>query len=245
MPEAPTPPQDDDDLLDDVHDVVDDVLGTHLPPPEVEDPWERRLRRIDTVTAVLLGVAAVATTWATFQASQWSGSQSDRLADASSTRTESLRASSRAGETEQVDTAVWLQWLQATAQGDTRRARFLRERFPQRLAVAHTAWAQEPITGLDDLPPGTPFTRPEYVVTDRERADALAVTAERRLAESQDDATTSERFVTAALILALVLFFAGIATKFRAPRLQVALVTLGIVTCLVGLIRLLTLPQLF
>lgn len=243
MPQPPQPP-DDDDLLDDVHEVVDEVLGTHLPPPEPEDPWERRARRLDTVTAILLAVAAVATAWATFQSSEWSGAQSDRLADASTERAESLRASSRAGEIEEVDTAMWLQWLQATAQGDTRRAKFLRERFPERLAVAHTAWAQEPITGLDDLPEGTPLTRPEYVVPERERADVLAARAERRQADSQDASTNSTRFVTTALVLALVLFFAGIATKFRDPRLQVALVGLAALTCVAGLVRVLSLPHL-
>jgi hypothetical protein len=42
-----------------------------------------------------------------------------------------------------------------------------------------------------------------------------------------------------------VLFFAGIATKFRNPKLQAALVALALTTCVLGFVRILMMRQLF
>ena len=243
-----TPPPDDDGILDDVEDVVHTVLGEHLPAPEPEDPWERRQRVLDAVTAVILAVAAVATAWATFQSSQWADAQSDAVAAASTARTESIRYQSAAEQTEQIDTAVWLQWLQAVSGRDTRRAAFLEERFRPTLQTAHKAWvakAQVSASGtITDLPPGTPFTEPEYRIPAQAKADSLSAEAEQDLTEAQEASSNNTKFVTDALVLALVLFFAGIATKFRNPKIQTLLVALAIAFATFGLIRLFTLPQL-
>ena len=67
------PASDDGGLLERIGDVVEDVLGEDLAPPEPENRWERRQRILDSWTAIILAVAAVAATWASFQASQWSG----------------------------------------------------------------------------------------------------------------------------------------------------------------------------
>lgn len=95
-----------------------------------------------------------------------------------------------------------------------------------------------------EVPPGTPFSEHEYVVPAKAKADASSAEAEGRLAAAQRAGTRSTRFVITALIFALVLFFAGIATKFRSPRTQALLVLFAVVFALVALARMLTLPQL-
>lgn len=235
-------------LLDDVGEIVEDVLGENLPEPEPEDPWERRLRLVDAITAVLLSVAAVATAWATFQASQWADAQSDSVAAASIARSDSLRYSNDAGQIEQIDTAVWLEWLTAYSQGDKARARFLSERFRPTLAAAQREWVGKAVIETDgkvsQVPPGTPFDEAAYRIPKADRAEQLANQAEAEMVKAQEASNTSTEFVTAALILALVLFFSGIATKFRNPKLQVLLVLLAVVFLVGGLARTFTLPQL-
>jgi hypothetical protein len=46
-------------------------------------------------------------------------------------------------------------------------------------------------------------------------------------------------------VLALVLFFAGIATKFRNPKLQTALIALALIFGVFGFVQMLTMRQLF
>jgi len=237
---------DDGGLLEDV---VEGILGENLPPPKVEDPWERRQRFVDTTTTVILSIAAVGTAWATFQASQWSGRENDSLSASSALRSKAVQATSQAARTEQLDTTIWLQWLAAFRAGDTAQARFLRERFRPGLLKAHNVWVAKAVVAPDgkliSAPAGTPFTEPQYVVPDAARADSLTEEAEEQLATSQDASSRSTRYVLIAVVLALVLFFAGIATKFRNPKLQTALIALALIFGVFGFVQMLTMRQLF
>jgi hypothetical protein len=237
---------DDGGFLDDV---VDEILGEDLPPPGPEDPWERRLRVVEATTAIILALAAVGTAWATFQASQWSSEESDAVAASSVARSKAIEATNHATRTEQLDTAVWLQWLAAFRAGDKQQAKFLRERFRPGLLRAHNIWVAKAVVAPDgkviSAPSGTPFTEPQYVVPDAARADELSAEAEQQLADSRHAASRSTKYVLVVVLLALVLFFAGIATKFRNPKVQAALVALALATCVFGLVRLLTMKQLF
>lgn len=47
-------------------------------------------------------------------------------------------------------------------------------------------------------------------------------------------------YVLVVVVFALVLLFGGVATKFRNPKVQAALVALALITCVLGLVRLLT-----
>src|SRR5215813_14436188 len=144
---------DDGGLLEDV---VDEILGENLPPPKVEDPWERRQRVVDATTTVILSLAAVGTAWATFQASQWSSKENDAVSASSAVRSKAIQATSQAARTEQLDTTVWLQWLAAFRAGDTAQAKFLRERFRPGLLRAHNIW----IAKADRAPDGKVISAP-------------------------------------------------------------------------------------
>jgi len=236
---------DDSGLLEDV---VDEILGENLPPPKTEDPWERRQRVLETTTTVILSLAAVGTAWATFQATQWTTAESDAVSASSVARSKAIEATSHATRTEQLDTTIWLQWLSAFRVGDTAQAKFLRDRFRPALLRAHKIWVAKAVVAPDgkviSAPAGTPFTEPQYVVADAVRADDLSADAEHQLAVSEHASSMRTRYVVVALVLALVLFFAGIATKFRNPRLQAALVALALICGVFGLVRMLTMRQL-
>jgi hypothetical protein len=236
---------DDDSFLEDV---VEEILGENLPPPEKEDPWERRQRVLDTTTTVILSLAAVGTAWATFQASQWSEAESKAHSASSVARSKAIQATSQAARTEQLDTTIWLQWLSAFRAGDTAQAKFLRNRFRPGLLRAHNIWVAKAVVAPDgkviSTPAGTPFTEPQYVIPDAVRADALSAEADHQLAASERASSMTTKYVLVAVVLALVLFFAGIATKFRNPKLQAALVALALASGLFALVRMLTTRQL-
>lgn len=238
---------DDDGLLDRVGDAVEDVLATDLAPSEPEDRWERRQRILDSWTAILLAVAAVAATWASFQASQWSGTQSDAQSASAMQRSDAGRASSEATSAQILDSQMWLSWLGAVANRQDARAQFFRERFSPSLAAAQTEWVGSARVNADGVPsvvpPGTPMDLPSYVVPAQVRADELAASAEASLAEADAAAGNSTRFVLLAVVFALSLFFASIATKFSQPRLQVLLVLAALALLAFGVIRMLLLPQ--
>jgi hypothetical protein len=85
---------------------------------------------------------------------------------------------------------------------------------------------------------------PVYVVPAQVESDAHAERAEALLADAAHAGATATSFVLLAVILALVLFFASISTKFSQPRAQVLLGSVAVVVLAIGLLRLATLPHL-
>jgi hypothetical protein len=242
--------RDDDDggVLDQLSEVVDTVLGEDLAPPEPEDPWERRQRLLDSWTAIILAIAAVATAWASFQASQWAGAQSDAQAASAIARTDAGRSATAATQQVVIDSQMWLSWIDAVNLGDRRKAGFLDDRFSPSLKAAQAEWvagASLDANGVPlTVPPGTPLDLPSYVVPEQVASDADSARAEALLADADAAAQRSTSFVLIAVLLALVLFFASIATKFTGPKIQVLLTLVALGVLGLSVVRLLLLPQL-
>ena len=132
--------------------------------------------------------------------------------------------------------------------GEKARANFLDDRFSPQLKVAQKDWlsgVQLDANGVPVvIPPGTPLDLPSYVVPQQVQSDTDAAHAEAYLAQADIAATTSTKFVLLAVLLALVLFFASVATKFTGPRVQVLLTLLAVVLLVVSVVRVLLLPHL-
>jgi hypothetical protein len=234
-------------LVDRVEDLVDEVLAEDLAPPEPPGPWERRQQRLDSWTAVLLALAAVATTWATFQATQWNEVQAEAQATSAILRSDANRAASDASSERVVDSQLWLSWLVAVANGQDNRATFYAERFSPALDRAQREWlalnpgatAQDPTTA----PTGTPLDLPSYRPPGEIRSEALSQEAEDQLRQADTAAGTGTAFVLTSVVFALCLFFGSVATKFSRPKVQALLVLLAIALLAGGLLRVVTLPH--
>lgn len=244
-----TDTDDDESVLAKVDDLVDELLGTDIAPTEPEDPWERRQRILDSWTAIILALAAVATTWASFQASQWSNAQSDAQSVSAIQRSDANRAASEATSQSVVDSQMWISWVEAVASGQKDRAGFLRDRFSPALDKAQKEWlGKVPVDGDGNparVPDGTPLDLPSYVVPSQIQADELSNKAEASLAEADEASNTATKYVMLAVLFALVLFFASVATKFTSPKIQVALILTGLLLLVTTCIRMILLPQMF
>lgn len=244
-----TPAEDDSGILEDLGEVVDVVLAEDLGPQEPEDPWERRQRILDSWTAIILAIAAVATAWASFQASQWSNAQSDAQSASAIARADAGRAATAATQQVVIDSQMWLAWIDAVNAGDRRKAGFLDDRFSPPLKAAQTEWVAGGRLDANGvpvvIPPGTPLDLPSYVVPEQVAADAGADRAEALLAEADAASNNSTKFVLVAVLLALTLFFASIATKFTRPKVQVVLTLVALAILVVGIVRMLIVRQYF
>jgi len=234
---------DEDSVLEQLDDLVDVVLAEDIAPAGPEDPWERRQRILDSWTAIILAVAAIATAWASFQASQWSGAQSDAQSASAISRADAGRAATAATTDTIIDSQMWLSWIAAVDSKQAARADFLDNRFSPQLARAQKVWlsgVQVNAQGVPTVvPPGTPLDLPEYVVPKQVESNVQATKAEALLGYADTAATTSTKFV----LLALVLFFASVATKFSGPKVQVLLTVMALVLLVTSLIRMAVLPQ--
>jgi len=196
---------------------------------------------VELIAAVLLAVATVISAWSAYQATRWNGVQANATSAANATRTESVRASNQATAQQQVDIAVFIAWLQAYVGEQQGLADFYQARFRDEFKPAFETWLGSVPEG--SVPEGTPFQRPEYVLAEQARADDLLAQAESLSADARAANQTGDNFILVVVIMASVLFFAGVGVKFRHPGLRKALVTLAGIMFAAGLVIVVTLPQ--
>ena len=203
---------------------------------------QRTERWFEVVTAILLGVVAVATAWSGYQATRWAGEQSTLYAQASALRVESTRDSTLAGQLMLYDFIAVNNWLNAYTQGNTKLATIFQRRFTPELQVAFEAWlATNPFNNPNALP--GPLFMPQYKLSLAEKANQLEAEAGKTYDEGQAANQQSDNYVLNTVFLATVLFLIAIAERFEwhAVRSVILLVALGML--LYGIYHLIIYPR--
>jgi hypothetical protein len=184
------------------------------------------LRHVELLTTLLLALAAVATAWATFQASHWRSEQGLAGNRSTAARVEANRAAGVANRQVQVDVVTFTQWVDAYASGDRRLADFYFRRFREEFRPAVRAWlATRPLENPGA--PLTPFELPEYRLAAVAEADRLEEKAadESRAAESH--VRRADVYTLCVVMFATSLFFAGISTRMRTEQTRAAILGMG------------------
>ena len=186
-------------------------------------------KRIDTIAAVLLSVAAVATAWSSYQANRWTGEQAKAFASATGARVESTRSSSLANAQTQIDVAVFTQWVDARLRGEEDLSTFYEQRFRAEFQPAFRTWlATDPFN--DPSAPPSPFAMEEYQLAATNEADELSVIAETSAELARTYIQRATNYVLGVVLFATALFFAGISTKLSSTNLRGVILGVG---CLV------------
>jgi hypothetical protein len=202
---------------------------------------ERIGRWFQVVTAIMLGVVALATAWSGYQATRWAGEQSTLYAEASALRVESTRAATRAGLLRLNDSISVNNWLNAYVQGHTQLATIFQRRFSPELQVAFAAWmATNPFTN-PNAPPG-PLFMPQYIVSEDVLANSLDAQAEKTFAKGQAAKEQGDAYVLNTVFLATVLFLTAIAENFTWNWIRAVILAVALVMLLFGIYHLIVYP---
>lgn len=202
---------------------------------KADPPW------LEGLIAVSLSVAALSTTWSTYQSALWGGEQAANYSRASVLRIEASRAGGRADMMEAVDVQMFSSWLDAAAAGEDQLQAFYHARLRDDFRSAFDAWKLlEPLTNPDA--PATPFAMPNYRLSARAEAAALDEKAQAAFDRGERDNDISDIYTQATVVLASALFFGGISQTFKRRRIRMLLAGLSIAACVIGVIRTLTLP---
>jgi len=211
----------------------------------------------ELVLTVVMALAAVGTAWAGFQSTKWSGVQANAYAEASVSRTEANQQSTLAGHERIVDVVTYTQWLDAlqaeieadpsARPGPAYRPRpgslsgFLYNRFRPEFRPAIHAWvATRPL--VDPAAPPTPFDMPEYRLASDAESIRLAQRAEQQAALARQANQRSDNYVLTAVFFALVLFFAGVASRARGRVTALLLIGLASAALVATTVILLAIP---
>ena len=220
---------------------------------------ERLDRRFELLEVIFLALAAILTAWSAFQSTKWGGVQADSYSRAGAARTESTRASARAGQLTAIDVDTFTAWVAAVsaeqrdgldnglaADGSyepvaARQSGFLYARFRPEFKVAVDAWLAERPLANPDAPP-TPFATPEYQVAEDAHAAELEQQADAFAATARSANQTGDNYVMLTIMFTLVLVFVGLATKMDTLRARLFLHAAALITLVVSLIVVATFP---
>ena len=190
---------------------------------------------------MLLVVAALGTSWSSYQATRWNGEQAAAAGRTNGTRIEAARAQGLAQTQTQIDVATFIAWADADRGGDDALAAFYVDRFRDEFRPAFDAWmATEPFTS--PTAPSTPFAMDEYQVEARTEAARLDAAAEASAAQVRLDIQRASNYVLTVVLYAVVLFFAGMSTRLQSRRLRWVMTLAGCAVLLGALAWIATFP---
>jgi small-conductance mechanosensitive channel len=196
---------------------------------------------VDVLSTVLLGVAAVATAWATFQGAHWRSEQGLAGNRSTAARVQANRVAAVANRHVQIDALVFTHWVDAYAHREPRLAAFYFRRFRPEFRPAVTAWvATKPLT--NPAAPLTPFAIPQYHSAASVSADALEAKGARLSALAQAQVQRADRYTLCVVMFATALFFAGISTRVHSVGSRIAVVAMGWALFLAAFAWMLTFP---
>ena len=203
-------------------------------------PDRGRYRR-DTLAAVLLSIAAVATAWSSYQASRWTGEQAKTFSAANAARVESTRASGLANTQTQVDIATFIAWVDAHIDANDELATFYSRRFRDEFRPAFEAWLRtDPFE--DRSAPPSPFAMPEYSLAAAAQAETLESTANSLAEQARVNVQRATNYVLGVVLFAIVLFCSGVGSKVPSDRLQRIVLGVGAVVLVLAVAWIATFP---
>ncbi len=195
---------------------------------------------IELVAAVLLAMATVLAAWSAYQSTRWGGEQAASSSGAASLRAQAAQQTTTFGTQTQIDVQMWLIWLQQAQQQNAAGQAFLEERFRDEFKPAFEAWIAQVPDG--EVPPGRPFDLAEWTNVARDEADRLNGEAQVLAEKAANANQTGDNFVLIAVIMASVLFFAGVGTKLKGRGVRLFMLLISMLLFLGGFGFMLSLP---
>jgi hypothetical protein len=213
---------------------------------EKDEKAERRKHRweevVEVIEVLVLSLAAIATAWSGFQASQWDDRQGFSYGQATTQRFGANAASTLGGQQLAADSAMFSSWLAARATGNTDLEKVLVRRFTPDYRQAFGEWLKTNPLNNPSAPPG-PAYMPEYKNPSLEKAEQLNAEAEELFTEGTEASEKAGKYVRLTVLFALVLFLVAAGQRFRQRLVRISANLLGICMLVYTLVYLSILPR--
>jgi hypothetical protein len=196
---------------------------------------------LEVLVTVLLVVAALGTSWSSYQATRWNGEQAKAASRTNAIRIDAARAQGLSQFQSQVDVATFIAWADADRRGEPAVAAFYAARFRPEFRPAFDAWTATHPSTNPEAPP-TPFAIPQYQLASRQEAARLDAAAEASAAVVLRDLQIASDYVLTVVLYAVVLFFAGMSTKIKNHRLRWVLAGAGCLVLIAAIVWIATFP---
>lgn len=203
----------------------------------IETPAEPAESRLPIIAAILLGIAATLTAVSAYQAALEDGDSIKGYAESTRLLNDANFFFIQGNQTTAEDQALFVEYALSTETDPSGEiAAYLETLMSPELLEAVEWWkaTDDALTPFDELE-GNPYT-----VADYEEGQALEDQASQAFEAGAAADDKGDEFELATVLLALTLFFAGIATLFRRRVVSIALLVVGATSLVLGAGQLLT-----
>lgn len=203
-------------------------------PSEAAPAAQEATRWIEIVGVVVLGMAALLTAIAAYNAALKDGEALQGYSESTQLLSDANQQYAEAQQTFALDQGLFVQYAVAVTDNNTDVVRFLELQMRPELLAAIEWWqGNEPaLTPFDEDP-----TNP-YANVSQETAVDLEEQAIAKFEEGSKADEDGDQFELANVLFALALFFAGVGTIFRKENLQRAVIAVAAVAVVGGAIML-------
>lgn len=184
--------------------------------------------RLETWTAIVLGVAAVLTAVAAYFSAAQGGDEAEARATSIAANSEANSLVNSAIAIESADQAMFAKWAETSHENNEELTTYLLDLMRPELKDAILAW------GDDASGAQSPLQLDSYVIAEDAQAEAAYDVRDKADAKAATAADKGDTYDKATVFLALSLFFAGIATTFRRRRLSTLLLGVAVVALVIG-----------
>ncbi len=199
---------------------------------------------VELAATVTMSLAVLFAAWSAYQASLWGGVQSANASNYTGSLTESSEVTTLITAQFEADSQAMSAWLMMAAEDNERGMQILEERFDDTLRPAFDVWIAGSVDG--DIPPGLPQDLPEYEESFEELLEAQSFhfsEATEAAAAAAEANSTADSYVLVTVIMASVLFFAGVGTKLSGKSIRLSLLVVAGILCAGAIAGVLSLPQ--
>ena len=215
-------------------------LSEHEKTARAKRRWEQV---IEILEVVLLALAAIATAWGGYQAARGDGHQSVLYGEATTHQFQADAAATLGEQRLAADAAIFNTWLQARAANDSQLQAMLVRRLSPEYRTAFDAWLKtDPFTN-PSAPPG-PGYMPQYHNPQLEQAKHQNEEAATKFEEGTHARETSDHYVRATVLFALVLFLVAVSQRFRVDGVRIAAIVMAFGLFTYAFYGIVTLPRL-
>ena len=207
-----------------------------------EKPAESLRRKwIEPVVAVLMALTTLCTAWCSYESAAWTRRSNRLMNESNALERQAALLDVQGSQALIVHTSMFMQLLAAQHAGNEQLASFYAERFPPDVKKAYEAWlAQKPFENR--TADAHPFVPNLYQVRGAAEATTARANAAARIAQARDAGNRSGQYLANTVLFATVLFFAGTAGKFEAPRVRLFAAAFGVAVFVFAVVRMLLMP---
>ena len=204
---------------------------------------ERKSRRLDLMSTILLSLAAVLSAFSAYQGSRWYSEMNLELAESGTLRDVAAKDDRNANRHILGDMMLFLEWANAYRNNDSSLMLVMEDRFSEPLKKAFASWTRLEKKGAAGLlPAGTPFGMKEYQLELQKESQKLVEESNTKFTAAKHAAQIGDDFIFSLVIFSLSLFFGAVCTKIGAPLYQIVLFWIGGFIAILGMTIIFQLP---